>query len=109
MSRQSLIIDAAIAIHKAKLEKNATWENINEHFKNRTIDRRYKVWFGACTNNLHGFWRVGSNEFLLEFKNGNIYVRPVNDYDKYQEKSCYEIMPLENGGYKFEWQNRVMI
>lgn len=113
MYRESLIIDAAIAIAKAKEKRlvpcEATWKEINEQFHMRTSDRRFKVWFCSCTDKLRGFWRVGSYKFLLEFMNGNIYVRPVNDCDKYEEKPCYEIIPLDNGGYKFEWQRRVMI
>lgn len=109
MFLESMYVDAAIAIDMAKREKNATWENINRHFKSYSCDRRYKVWFCACTNNLSGFWRVGSHEFLLEFKNENIYVRPVNDYNKYDKKACYEVKRVGRSGYNFEWQDNILI
>jgi hypothetical protein len=41
--------------------------------------------------------------------NGNIYVRPVNDYDKYREMPCYEIKYLEDDKYHVEWQENVLI
>lgn len=109
MFLESMYVDAAIAIDKAKRSGNTSWENINEFFQECTCDRRYKVWFCACTNSMSGFWRVGSHKFLLEFINGNIYVRPVNDYNKYWEKPCYEIKRLENNEYVFEWQKDVLI
>lgn len=109
MFRECLYVDAAIAIDRAKRGADTSWENINELFRERTCDRRYKVWFCSCTNNMSGFWRVGSHELLLEFMDGNIYVRSVNNYNKYDQKACYEIKHLEDDGYRIEWQNRVLI
>lgn len=103
------MIDAAIAIDKAKRSRNTSWENINKLFRECTHDRRYKVWFCACTDNMSGFWRVGSHEFLLEFINGKAYVRHVNDCNKYKKMPCYEISHLENGEYRIEWQESVLI
>ena len=103
------MIDAAIAIDKAKRSRNTSWENINKLFRECAHDRRYKVWFCACTDNMSGFWRVGSHEFLLEFIDGKIYVRHVNDCNKYKKMPCYEIDHLENGEYRIEWQENVLI
>lgn len=109
MFRDSLFIDSAIAIYQAKRENKTDWDNINAHFLARCSDRRYRVWFDSCTTQMRGFWRVGKYRFLLEFIGGNIYVRPVSDSDKYAEKPCYEIIPINGGGYRFEWQNRILI
>ena len=109
MFLDSMYVDAAVAIDRAKRSGDTSWENINELFKQYTHDRRYKVWFCNCTNNMSGFWRVGSHKFLLEFMNGNIYVRPVNDYNKYWEMPCYEIKYLEDDKYHVEWREDVLI
>lgn len=109
MFLESMYVDAAIAIDRAKRSADTSWENINELFREYACDRRYKVWFCACTNSLNGFWRVGSHEFLLEFINGNIYVRPVNDSNKYEKMACYEIKRVGRNGYVSEWQKNVLI
>ena len=109
MFLKSMCIDMAIAIDEAKRSGDTSWENINKFFKERTCDRRYKVWFCNCTDSMSGFWRIGSHKFLLEFMNGNIYVRPVSDYNKYREMPCYEIKCLEDNKYHVEWQENVLI
>ena len=109
MFLDSMYVDAAIAISEAKRENDASWENINKHFRECTCDRRYKVWFCCCTDSLNGFWRIGSHKFLLEFNNENIYVRPVSELDKYNNKPCYEVKRVGRNGYSFEWQREVLI
>jgi hypothetical protein len=110
---KNLIIEAAIAIAEAKKHTASpftpTWYEVNEQFQMHTSDRRYKVWFSACRNDCSGFWRVGKHEFMLEFMNGYVYVRPMNDADVYQKKPCYELRPCGNGAYGVHWQSEVLI
>lgn len=123
MFTESMFITLATSVDRAKRENNTSWENINKHFRESAFDRRYKVYFGNCTNDMHGIWYVGDpdrngHKCLLEFLNDKIYVRPVCDganHDLYEKKPCYEITRIyDNGysddiGYRAEWQYEVLI
>ena len=117
MFTETMFADAAIAIFEARNDNGGiiwggnVWENINSIFKARSWDKRYKVYFSACTNNGSGFWCIGDKnprKFIVEFMDGNIYVRPCSDYDKYTKRACYEVVP-QNGFYKIKWQYKTLI
>lgn len=108
--KMQLIIDAVIAIDKAINDGNITWDNINNHYKKCASDRRYKVWFGNCTNDGSGIWFIGDPDrngikFLLQHIGENTYFRSVTDNDIYQNKPCYKVV----NGYMVEYQNEVCI
>lgn len=93
---------------KAKEDGNTSWENINYRFQSYFHDRRFKVWFMSCTNDLHGFWRVGSTRFVVEFKGDKGYIRTCNDYDKYRQLPCWQARKV--GEYYYvNWQSEVLI
>lgn len=123
MFTQTMFITLATSIDRAKRQGDVSWENINNIFHEHAFDRRYKVYFGTCTDDMHGIWYIGDpdrngHKCYLEFQNDRIYVRPVRrgaNHDLYEKKPCYEITRIyDNGysddiGYCAEWQDKVLI
>ncbi len=117
MFTQTMFITLATSIDRAKRQGDVSWENINSIFHEHAFDKRYKVYFGTCTNDMHGIWYVGDpdrngHKCYLEFQNDKIYVRPVRrgaNHDLYEKKPCYEITRIYDNGYRAEWQDKVLI
>ena len=79
MFTETMFITLATSIDKAKRQGNVSWENINNIFHEHAFDKRYKVYFGNCTNDMHGIWYVGKpdrngHKCYLEFQNDKIYL-----------------------------------
>ena len=97
------------ALLKAKEDGNHSWENINNHFQDVAWDRRFKVWFGSCANDLHGFWRVGSTTFIVEFRNGKGYARTYTYENIYKKMPCWECELTGSYSRNFGMQSEVLI
>lgn len=52
MFTQTMFITLATSIDRAKRQGDVSWENINSIFHEHAFDRRYKVYFGSCTNDI---------------------------------------------------------